>query len=357
MYGRLGTTLLEARSISPKVETEYRRLYALFEKWSRRRGLPMQSLAERDGALAQYGTHLCLLGHPAADSSKNRAAAAFDWQDVGKSSVDLRRAHRAQRGFVKMAPSRSRLPAPWLLVAHIVSELAREEKTDEAMGVLLMFMGYLRPCDLLGVRGAQLTALMAEGGAAHSRWSLILHPLERKKPSKVGVYGECVLLTNPEFEELMEAMRLWKLRAGPQRKLVPAQHNQPARDVREGCARLGYLSVGIEHLYQLRHSGASFDVASGHLDVVGAMKKGRWRSMSSLRRYERGGRLNEVLARLSPQQLRAARVARSSPAVTLEQSFCRPIVKRREELASSSASPGGNSPKLGVKAEGCRAHR
>lgn len=73
-YGRLGSTLLEARSISPKVETEYRRLYALFEKWCRRKGLPLQSLAERDGALARYGTHLYLLGHPAADFGKNRAA-------------------------------------------------------------------------------------------------------------------------------------------------------------------------------------------------------------------------------------------------------------------------------------------
>lgn len=256
-----------------------------------------------------------------------------------------------------MAPSRSRLPAPWLLVAHVVSELALEMKIEEAMAVLLMFMGYLRPCDMLHVRGAQLTALMAEGGAARAHWSLILHPLERRKPSKIGAFDECVLLTNPEFNDLEGALRLWKQRAGLKGRLIATPYEQLAKDFRAACARLNYVSLGIEHLYQLRHGGASFDVASGHLDVVGAMKKGRWPSMSSLRRYERGGRLNEVLARLTPQQLRAARAARRSLAATLEQSFCQPSAKRREVWGSSWAPRSGTSPRPGVKAEGCRARR
>lgn len=218
-------------------------------------------------------------------------------------------------------------------------------------------MGYLRPCDMLGARGAQLTAPMAEGGVAHARWSLVLHPAERKKASKVGLHDECVMFTNPEFDDLMGAVRLWKLRTGPVRRLVPVPYNQLARDFRAVCKKLGFLSIGVEHLYQLRHGGASFDVASGHLDIVSAMKKGRWRSMSSVRRYERGGRLNEVLARLAPHQLRAARRARTTLAATLEASFSQPTAERREASVCSSGSRDGSCLSRGVKAENSKARR
>ena len=45
--------------------------------------------------------------------------------------------------------------------------------------------------------------------------------------------------------------------------------------------------------YQARHSGASSDVASGRRTVHETKLRGRWQADASLRRYQKGGRLNE----------------------------------------------------------------
>ena len=51
--------------------------------------------------------------------------------------------------------------------------------------------------------------------------------------------------------------------------------------------------IGVSPLvpYQLRHSGAPIDRASGRRTQEEVMERGRWRSMKSLARYERHARL------------------------------------------------------------------
>ena len=56
--------------------------------------------------------------------------------------------------------------------------------------------------------------------------------------------------------------------------------------------------VGIVHMYQLRHGGASMDAASGARSLEEVRRRGRWQSWHSVRRYEKGARVNEVLHRL-----------------------------------------------------------
>ena len=52
--------------------------------------------------------------------------------------------------------------------------------------------------------------------------------------------------------------------------------------------------------YQLRHSGASSDRSSGLRSLDEIRKRGRWRSIASVDRYEKGGRVAEQLNRLAP---------------------------------------------------------
>ena len=66
------------------------------------------------------------------------------------------------------------------------------------------------------------------------------------------------------------------------------------------------------HLYRLRHGGASHMFASGLLTLQEVQRQGRWRSSRSLRRYEKGSRLWQILDGLpenlgfmeAPQRLR-----------------------------------------------------
>lgn len=46
-------------------------------------------------------------------------------------------------------------------------------------------------------------------------------------------------------------------------------------------------------LYQLRHGGASHELLTGFRDVPGPMKRGRWKTLASVRRYEKGGRVHQ----------------------------------------------------------------
>ena len=67
----------------------------------------------------------------------------------------------------------------------------------------------------------------------------------------------------------------------------------------QACRSLQLEDVGILHMYQLRHGGASHDAVSGSRTLEAVRRRGRWRSWSSMRRYEKGARLGEVLHRLS----------------------------------------------------------
>ena len=78
--------------------------------------------------------------------------------------------------------------------------------------------------------------------------------------------------------------------------------------------RLGPL--GPLDAHRFRHAGASVDFATGARRLEEIQRRGRWRSARSLRRYEHGGRLTELLRRLPPDvQQAAARAAQELPDV------------------------------------------
>ena len=72
---------------------------------------------------------------------------------------------------------------------------------------------------------------------------------------------------------------------------------------------LSLNAFGILHPYRLRHGGASTDYASRRRSLPEIQRIGRWRSFRSLRRYEKGGRLNQFLQSLPPATLQAALAA------------------------------------------------
>ena len=60
-------------------------------------------------------------------------------------------------------------------------------------------------------------------------------------------------------------------------------------------------TIGMPHVYVLRHSGASADKVMLRRTLPEIKSRGRWRSDSSVRRYQKGGRSLERLAALSPK--------------------------------------------------------
>jgi hypothetical protein len=66
-------------------------------------------------------------------------------------------------------------------------------------------------------------------------------------------------------------------------------------------AEMSGISALAPHPYALRHGGASDDFLSRRLTIEGVRRRGRWRAMSSVRRYEKSARVA-----LQVQQLPAA---------------------------------------------------
>lgn len=71
-------------------------------------------------------------------------------------------------------------------------------------------------------------------------------------------------------------------------------------------------ALGGVHVYQLRHGGASRDFVTKSRSLEEVRRRGRWRSWASVRRYENGSRVAQMLNRLPPSLLdRAMRCADS----------------------------------------------
>jgi hypothetical protein len=58
----------------------------------------------------------------------------------------------------------------------------------------------------------------------------------------------------------------------------------------------------------LRHGGPSTDFALGYRSLASIQRRGRWHAASSVKRYEKAGRLSKQVAHLTADLLRQARI-------------------------------------------------
>ena len=93
-------------------------------------------------------------------------------------------------------------------------------------------------------------------------------------------------------------MRFGGARRPQKEALFPFTFAEWARQYR-ACGEACQLQpLGPPTLYCLRHAGASLDVALGRRDLMQVQQRGNWLVPSSVRRYQKGGRLTEQLMHL-----------------------------------------------------------
>lgn len=87
--------------------------------------------------------------------------------------------------------------------------------------------------------------------------------------------------------------------------------------------QLDFRRHGIQCPYQIRHGAASTEVLCRKQPLEQVMKKGRWRTLVSVRRYEQGGRLAQVFGLLSEtEQNRCLEAERNSAQLLLRSFGC-----------------------------------
>ena len=291
----VGHSFLERRTVRADTEKDYRARYDKFVKWAEKSRLEIDPVSVLDGTLLLWAHENFFEGETADEGSKLVAAIMYCKYKSSKNVKLLPRIRAALAGWRRLAPARSRLPLPWPVAAMIVDYLIPKLRSM-AVATALAFAAYLRPSELLRLRRCDVVPPLL-GGAGHAaKWSLVLHPLELEISSKTGDFNESIVMDNPEFRFLDgELHALW----GQGHSVQPAfdfSYAEWANEFHKAGLVLGLNDLGPPVLYQLQHGGASHEVLTGRRSTLDVQNRGRWRTVTSVKRYEKGGRINQVLA-------------------------------------------------------------
>jgi hypothetical protein len=350
-------TFLERRSVQVPVEKDYRKRHLQFRTWSARAGMPTSTVADIDEALTYLMNESFFEGRPGTDGKKMLAALGYCIPLLTRGSPELIRAKEAAIGWKKLSPAFSRLPTPWPVACMLIHRLVQMQCYEAAQAVALNFVLYLRPSETLGLTSACLAPPTLIGGTASNMWCVTLHPTEADVASKTGEFDCSMVVDNPDFPFMPLLLNMLKLRGQGQSvsrkthgtaqpadltsrifsityRQWSAQYAEAARQLMlENCGSSGAHPLPV--LYQLRHGGASHELATGRREITALAKRGRWASIASLRRYEKGGRVTELLSRLTPAQAALAVDCQSRIGEILSGTF--PVTLQGTDRSSSSS--------------------
>ena len=283
-----------------------------FDQWVKQHNRDVTNPPALDKAVRDY-LHL-MFQQGWHQTYAGRMIAAVAWRDprYNKSGpFDLPLAKQASKGWRNLAPPKSRMALPFEIVAMIINYLSYHGMQQIAIAVWLLFEIYGRPGEIHGLRIQDLVPPAADSSAAHRFYSVTLHAQEVGEVSKTGEFDAAVRLDLPRQVALghaLQAMASGRRQGGAaaNASLFSVSQAEVARAWRQAIQALGIDKLGACHVYQLRHSGPSHDYAANLRDLEQIRRRGRWKSWSSVRRYEKGGRLTEQLHKLSAAQRRHA---------------------------------------------------
>jgi hypothetical protein len=299
----LGRSVLELSAVRPQTTVDYLRRVRLFSAFVTENKLVPSS--ELDSVIVTWFDMLFQRGCHSADGAKFMAALAHIWPAL-KPKAALPRAWRAITGWRKLRPTFSRAPLPFKALLGIMGAAVWQGRHEEALAFLLAFACYLRPGELLQLTvDAVVPPVTGPGGSPF--WSLILGDRRGSRPAKSGEFDESVIFDWEEFEwvgTMLQALRERRA-VGPLWSFDAPLLTTALTD----AARLAHVDILSPQLYSLRHGGASHDAVSHRRSLLSIKRRGRWKSDSSVRNYEKAASALREAHRMPPSaQVYARRV-------------------------------------------------
>ena len=209
----------------------------------------------------------------------------------------MARLWRSLKGWRVRSPHRSRRPRAWPEVAAVAMYFLETGEFMKAVWTLVAFGGYLRPSDNMRLRKQDLVPPV---GSLSHRWCLVLNSEDYNLTSKTGVSDESIIWDNEETEWMGAVFSAIKASGPPASPVYQFDYPEMAESFR-GVTEI--LGIAPFVPYQLRHSGPSWDRLHRRRSQAAIMKRGRWRSLASLARYEKGGMVTKQFL-THPQKLR-----------------------------------------------------
>jgi hypothetical protein len=130
-----------------------------------------------------------------------------------------------------------------------------------------------------------------------------VRPEEMEVPTKIGTFDDTIRLDKDETRELFNVLiPLLKANRDGEEYLWPFTSKE-LLTTWKAAGEILHLDQPF-HLYALRHAGPSHDMAARLRPLIEIQQRGRWRSRSSLVRYEKHGRMQSEFEAL-PQATKA----------------------------------------------------
>ena len=237
-----------------------------------------------------------------------------------KVPTTLFNARSALEGWVKLVPEQSKEPLPWITCSLVIQQLCQDADLkgkpvlrDSAECLAVQYDSYVRPD--VACRLSDINVVLPPAGSVKSCYKkvgLLLSPSGTTSQSKTNSQDDSVVLgINPDrsfVPDLVQRLHRRAVRNGGGAlwpRLTLASYEAGIRDA---AAALGLASHKISpHL--ARHRGISTDVYEKVVTLEEGAKRGHWRAMASVRRYEKHGRLLKMINQLSDDQRNKALAA------------------------------------------------
>ena len=289
-------SVLQLLAVGPETVAEYTSRILLVETALARHRGRLSTIQEIDLFICDSMNTSRLLGYPYDQATKTLAALQWRHPELGRyGSEKLPLTRQSLQGFNKTAPVAQREPLSWAEACGIAADLVRRKLWDFAVGLVIMFDLYLRPGEMTDIHVGDLTPPHWAGGASTRNWVLTVRPMSRGRPAKTGAFDDSVVFDHPERQYLANSLRFLTQNRARQDLLLPnVTPGAFAKEFARSCKNLGIQAVP----YQARHGGPSEDRAAQLRSLFEVMKRGRWLSESSVRRYEKHGKLGRRLHRL-----------------------------------------------------------
>ena len=262
--------------------------------------LPVLGPARWDQVLAEFLEHLY-----DTDQSKElgkQVLSALLWiqPDI---AGPLRRcfpvASQSLRGWARLHPGRSKAPLPRAVAAGMAAYLVKTGRLTLGLAVMTMFETYVRSGELLAMKAGQVVEGMAGATGALACVSIILHPEELEQPSKTGEWDSSIAFDLPRHKWLGELL-LQRARAMPTAApLWDFEYTTLLQVMREAAQAVG-AGILDPTPHSCRHGGASHDFATDARRLPEIQARGKWRAMTSVRRYEKHARIAVQWGLLAP---------------------------------------------------------
>ena len=192
-----GQSLLEQIVTLDSTRLDYRRRLEVFLGWLKALSLAPTTPDDVLLSLMDFLDEMFFCGASHADGSKLLAALLDLMPELRGCTVGLARAQRALRGWGKRAPANSRFPPPVIAVLGIVLDLIWRRLPLHALAVLVQFLAYLRPGELLELQTGQIIPPSRAPGS-HSGRSFCTR--SRARGAARSTSATSLLLDAPDWE-------------------------------------------------------------------------------------------------------------------------------------------------------------